>query len=217
MTRSKKIPIAIADDHTMFRLGLIALLKNYKEVEVLFDAANGQELLDKIFVAEKRPAVCIIDVNMPVLHGYDTAKQIKKFFPEIKMLALSMYDDEINIIQMLRSGAHGYLLKDSEPSKLVEAIHIVMEKGFYHSELTTNNVLTNLKFEKMNEMVLTTNELEFIKYACTEMTYKEIAITMQLAERTVDGYRDRMFEKLNVKSRIGLVIYALRHGIVDLY
>ena len=217
MSENNKILIAIADDHTMFRLGLMALLKNYKEVEVIFDAANGQELIDKIFVAKQRPQVCIIDVNMPVLHGYDTAKQIKKFFPEIKMLALSMYDDEINIIQMLRSGADGYLLKDSEPAVLVEAIQIVMDRGFYESELITNHILTNLKFEKVGEMKLTANELEFVKLACTEMTYKEIAIIMNVAERTVDGYRNRLFEKLKVKSRIGLVIYALRYGIVDLY
>ncbi|MCB0696586.1 MAG: response regulator transcription factor [Chitinophagaceae bacterium] len=216
----ERITIALADDHTMFRRGLVSILKAYKDIDVLFDAANGKELIEMIKGAKEKPRICIIDVSMPVMHGYDTVKHIKKQFPEILMLALSMFNDESNIIQMLRSGANGYILKDSEPATLVDAKRTVDRRGFYDSELITKDILTNVKHEKEsgNEQVpMSGKELQFLKYSCTEMTYKEIAIAMDVAERTVDGYRDRLFEKLEVKSRIGLVVYALRNGIVNLY
>lgn len=213
---NEKISIALADDHTMFRRGLVAILKGYNEVEVLFDAANGKELIEKINAATYKPQVCIIDVNMPIMHGYDTVKNIKTNHPDILMLALSMYNDETNIIQMLRAGAHGYVVKDSEPAVLVEAIKTVKEKGFYNSELITSSVLINIhKDEK--KTAITAQELQFLKYVCNEMTYKEIAQEMNIAERTVDGYRDSLFEKLHVRSRVGLAIYALQNGIADKY
>ncbi len=220
MENTERITIALADDHTMFRRGLVSILGAYKEIEVLFDASNGKELIEKIEAAKEKPRVCIIDVSMPIMHGYDTVKNIKKSFPNILMLALSMFNDETNIIQMLRSGANGYILKDSEPGVLVEAIKTVDKRGFYDSELITTDIRSNLKQDKESNtqhLPVTGKELQFLKYACTEMTYKEIAIAMDVAERTIDGYRDRLFEKLEVKSRIGLVVYALRNGIVNLY
>ena len=126
-----------------------------------------------------------------------------------------MYDDEDNIIKMLRYGANGYLLKDSEPDTLVEALKQINEQGFYHSELITSDILHSL--QDINTITLSSAEIDFLKMACTEMTYKEMANTLGVSERTVDGYRDRLFNKLNVKSRIGLVIYAIRNNIVDLY
>ena len=215
MSKTEKIKVALADDHTMFRRGLISILKPYRNIEVVFDAANGQELIDRIHNAEEKPAICIIDINMPEMNGYDTARYIKKHFPKIKMLALSMYDDEDNIIKMLRNGANGYLLKDSEPDVLVEALKLINEQGFYHSELITSDILHSL--HDMNTIMLSSAEIDFLKMACTEMTYKEMANALAVSERTVDGYRDRLFTKLDVKSRIGLVIYAIRNNIVDLY
>jgi DNA-binding NarL/FixJ family response regulator len=215
MSKTEKIKVALADDHTMFRRGLISILKPYRNIEVLFDAANGQELVEQLHLAEEKPAICIIDINMPGMNGYETARYIKKHFPKIKMLALSMYDDEDNIIRMLRYGANGYLLKDSEPDALVEALKQINEQGFYHSELITSDILHSL--QDINTITLSSAEIDFLKMACTEMTYKEMANTLGVSERTVDGYRDRLFNKLNVKSRIGLVIYAIRNNIVDLY
>lgn len=217
-----KIPIALADDHTMFRRGLISVLKSYGDFDVLFDVSNGKELLEKIKASEEKPKVCIIDINMPVMHGYDTVRQLKQLYPDMLILALSMYDEERNIIQMLRCGANGYLLKDKEPDVLAEAIRIVNKKGFYDSELITDDIMSTVKLreEKIPNNKNTTvsgKELEFLKYACTELTYKEIAIAMEVSERTIDGYRDRLFEKLRVKSRIGLVMYAIRNGMVNLY
>lgn len=216
MQKTDNISVALADDHTLFRRGLISILKPYKEINIIFDASNGQELMQKLGEATQRPDVCIIDINMPVMNGYDTAKRIKNNFPGIKILALSMYNDENNIIQMLRSGANGYVLKDSEPTVLVEAIKAVVEYGSYHSELITENVLNKVKQPTKNA-VLNAQETLFLKYSCTDMTYKEIAAEMAVSERTVDGYRDKLFEKLNVKSRIGLVMYALDHNLVEKY
>lgn len=215
MNKSNKITVALADDHTMFRRGLISILKPYKHIEVMFDAANGRELVDYLKSSDTKPDVCIIDINMPEMNGYDTAKHISRHFPGIKMLALSMYDDEDNIIKMLRYGVHGYLLKDVEPDILVEALAIVKEKGIYHSELITNEILSSI--QDAESIKFTSSEIEFLKMACTEMTYKEMANAQAVSERTIDGYRDRLFTKLKVKSRIGLVIYAIRNNIVDLY
>lgn len=215
MDRTSKINVALADDHTMFRRGLASVLRPYKNIEVLFEAANGQELLNKIETSAMRPRVCIIDINMPVMNGYDTARYIRRHYPDIKMLALSMYDDEENIIQMLRAGVGGYLLKASEPDTLVDAIEKVDSDGFYDSELITNDILNSV--HDKDQIKLSTLEVDFLKMACTEMTYKEMAKALGVSERTVDGYRDRLFEKLKVKSRIGLVTYSIRHNLVDLY
>lgn len=221
MTKANKITVALADDHTMFRRGLISILKKNKDIEVTIDAVNGRELLNKIVHSDNKPQVCIVDVNMPVLNGYDTVKEIRSFYPYIQILALSMYDDERNIIQMLRHGAHGYVLKDSEPKVLVDAIKKVHKNGFYDSDLITNEIKNSLEMRTQPADNISTSvsgkELAFLKLACTEMTYKEIAIAMDVAERTVDGYRDRLFTKLGVKSRVGLVMYALRKGIISIY
>lgn len=216
MSKTEKITVALADDHTMFRRGLISILKPYKHIEVLFDAANGQELIDNIRAADEKPDICIIDINMPEMNGYDTARYIRRNFPKIKMLALSMYDDEDNIIKMLRYGANAYMLKDSEPDVLVDALKALKKHGFYHSELITEGILDSARHDAEN-IKLTSSEIDFLKMVCTEMTYKEMAIAMGVSERTVDGYRDRMFAKLKVKSRVGMAIYAIRNNIVDLY
>lgn len=215
MNKSDTIKVALADDHTMFRRGLVSILKPYVDIEVLFDAANGRELVDAIHAADIRPDICIIDINMPEMNGYDTARHIKRHFPKIKMLALSMYDDEDNIIKMLRNGANGYLLKDSEPDVLVDALKAMQKQGFYHSELITADILKSINDVDM--LRLSSAEIDFLKMACTEMTYKEMSTAMAVSERTIDGYRDRLFHKLNVRSRIGLVMYAIRNGIIDLY
>lgn len=218
MANTKHITLALADDHTLFRKGLAPILNAYDGLEVLLEAGNGKELLESLAGMDTPPDVCLIDVNMPVLNGYDTAKLLRRDFPTIRILALSMYDKEINIIKMLRCGANGYVLKDMEPENLVKAIKTLKRHGFYHSELITKKVLRDSRSEKdVDEIQLTERELAFIDHCCTEKTYKEIAALMRLSERTVDGYRDRLFEKLGVRSRTGLVIYALRNALVNIY
>jgi DNA-binding NarL/FixJ family response regulator len=162
-----------------------------------------------------------MDINMPVMDGYATAAHIKQHFPEIKVLALSMYDDEAAIIRMLKNGARGYILKDSDTPELKAAIEAVLTKGFYYTEMITGKLLHTINSsdeEGNTRKVLNLNEreMEFLKFSCSEMTYKEIADKMHLSPRTIDGYRDSLFDKLKIKTRVGLAIYAIKHGIVHI-
>jgi two-component system invasion response regulator UvrY len=211
------IKVAIADDHALFRKGLFEILSGFQEIEPIMEAGTGKELLEKIAAAKIKPEVCILDINMPVMNGYDTAKALREKYKKIKLLALSMYDNESNIIKMLRSGAHGYVLKDVEPDQLRNAIVSIFQDGYYHSDLITNDILRASKGSGEPELALTQKELAFLKYSCSDLTYKEIADQMGLSHRTVEGYRDILFEKLNVRSRTGLALYAVKNGLVAIY
>jgi DNA-binding NarL/FixJ family response regulator len=216
-TNSKMIRVALADDHTMFRKGIVGLLRSSGKFEVVAEAGNGSELIEMIGALDQHPDVCLLDVNMPVLDGYDTLIALKKKYPLMKFLALTMYDHEFIIIKMLRNGANGYLLKEDDPDELKRAIEYIYHKDFYHSELVSGRLISILKQGvDYNQVLLSSNEQVFLEYCCTELTYKEIAEKMKLSVRTVEGYRDSLFDRLNVKSRTGLVIYALKHGIVNL-
>jgi DNA-binding NarL/FixJ family response regulator len=149
---------------------------------------------------------------MPVMNGIETTQWLTKNQPDIKVVALSMDDEEQTIIRMLRAGAKGYLLKDINPSILQDAFRDVTEKGFYYSDRITNTVLSSLH-KPQSELQLKDREIEFLKLACTEKTYKEIASEMFLSPKTIDGYREALFEKLQIKSRIGLAVYAIKNKI----
>ena len=167
------------------------------------------------------PDGIILDINMPEMDGFETAQWIKTNHPEVMVLALSMYDNETSIIRMLKCGAKGYILKDSEPAELKAAIAALMDKGFYYSDLVSGKLMHAIN--KMDDdgdglknlVPLNDRETDFLKYACTEMTYKEIADKMFVSPRTIDGYRDTLFEKLHLKTRVGLVMYAIKNGIVN--
>jgi DNA-binding NarL/FixJ family response regulator len=164
----------------------------------------------------------LMDINMPELDGYETSLWLKRNYPDIKVLALSMYDSEPIIIRMLKCGAKGYILKDIEPGEFKMALDSLVRKGFYYSELVTGklihmvNVMDEPEKNMNSFMALSDRETEFLKLACTELTYKEIADKMFLSARTIDGYRDDLFRKLSLKTRVGLVMYAIRSGIVKL-
>ena len=210
--------LVLVDDHVLLRSGLAGLVKNLGH-NVLFEASNGNDFIGKL-TPELLPQIVLMDINMPEKDGYETTQWLKTNFPEIKVLALSMYDSETSIIRMLKSGAKGYILKDSDPSELQAAIDAIMSKGFYYSELVSGKVISAIN--KMDDdgethaIKLNERETAFLKLTCSELTYKDIADKMFVSPRTVDGYRDNLFEKLKVKTRIGLVIYAIRNGIVDL-
>ena len=213
-----KIKLALADDHTLFRKGVEELIADFENMEVMCSVANGKELISKLASAKTLPDVCLLDINMPELNGFETAKKIKETWPDMKILAVSVYDSEFNIISMMRAGAGGYILKDAQPSILKVAIESVYENGFYHSELITGKILHQLisQTKEINSGHLNENEVQFLKLCCTEMTYREIADVMKISHRTIDGYRDQLFDKLNIKSRTGLVLYALKTGIAVL-
>lgn len=200
----------------LLRAGLAGMLKESGYI-ILFEADNGKNFIEKL-KKETKPDIVLLDINMPVMDGYATASWIRINHPEIKVLALSMYDDEDAIIKMLKNGARGYILKDSHPSELKAAIDSVATKGFYYSEMVTGRLMRTIMDVdgKAVDENLTEREIEFLKLAASEMTYKEIAEQMHLSPRTIDGYRDAIFEKLNIKSRVGLVLYAIKNGIVKL-
>ncbi|WEK37277.1 MAG: response regulator transcription factor [Candidatus Pseudobacter hemicellulosilyticus] len=217
MTGDNKILVGVADDHTLLRNALARLISSFDNYTVLFEAGNGKEVKDKIS-KHIVPDIILLDVNMPDIDGYETAKWIYKNYPQIKILALSMFTDESIIIRMLRLGAKGYILKNAEPEELRLALDSVMTKDFYLSEFISGKVISGLHKDidlPEDPVVLNEKEREFLQWACSEMTYKDIAVKMFVSPRTVDDYRNSLFEKLKVKSRIGLVLYAIRHGMVE--
>jgi DNA-binding NarL/FixJ family response regulator len=211
--------IVLTDDHVLLRNGLASLIKSLGHT-VLFEADNGKDFINKLD-KQNLPDLVLLDINMPEMDGYETAQWLKTNHFDIKVLALSMYDNENAIIHMLKCGAKGYILKDSEPAELKAAIDAILTKGYYYSDLVSGKLIHAInKIDDEGSDVNTVNNLneretDFLKYACTELTYKEIADKMFVSPRTIDGYRDALFEKLHVKTRVGLVMYAIKNGIVN--
>jgi two-component system invasion response regulator UvrY len=207
-----KINVALVDDHVLLRNGLAKLIRSFGNYSVLFEANNGKDFIEK---AKTLPEVVLMDINMPEMDGYETTAWLRTNHPEVKVLALSMYDNENAVIKMFKAGAKGYILKDCDPAELKAAFDALVSKGFYYSEMVTGRFIRNI--HSMDQQVqLNERETTFLKLACSELTYKEIADKLYVSPRTVDGYRDDLFEKLKVKTRVGLVMYAIKHGIVVL-
>jgi two-component system, NarL family, invasion response regulator UvrY len=218
MLDSKKpIKVAITDDHILIRKGLAGLINSFQNYTVLFEADNGIELIKKIN-KHNLPDIVVLDVNMPEMDGYETAKWLRKNYPYINVLALSMFNNESAVIQMLKLGVKGYVMKNAEPEELRSALDAVVQKGFYYSEFVTGRLvhaLNNEEGEQSKKAIhLSEKELTFLKLVCSEMTYKDIALQMCVSHRTVDDYRISLFEKLTVRTRVGLVLYAIKSGIV---
>ncbi|MBS1575678.1 MAG: response regulator transcription factor [Bacteroidetes bacterium] len=213
--------IAVVDDHTMFRKGICALINLFPTYKVLFDAVNGQDFIKQL-QPRHVPDIVLLDIAMPEMDGYATANWIHVNYPDIKILALSTMDAETAIIKMIKSGAKGYVLKDAEPAELKQAFDEVLSRGYYYNELVSRKIIqsVNLLADDKNGIStfakLSDRELAFLKLACTEKTYFEIAKEMFVSERTVDGYRDALFKKLNISTRVGLAMYAVKNGIVKL-
>ncbi len=212
-----KIDIIIVDDHVLFSQALNGLVSNFDEFNVVTVLNNGKELVDYFSKENKQPQIVLMDIKMPIMNGIEATQWLKDNKPEIKVLALSMEADEDTILKMLRAGAKGYLLKDIHPSVLQHALKEVDASGFYYTENVTNTLLNSINNkEKSIAIQLKDRELEFLKLACTERTYREIAEIMFLSPKTVDNYREALFEKLGAKTRIGLVLYAIKEKIVIL-
>jgi DNA-binding NarL/FixJ family response regulator len=188
---------------------------------VVVEAANGRELIDLILKDTELPDLVLVDVNMPVLSGQETVRELRNLYPELKIVALSV-NDELHIIrELIQLGANAYLFKDSSPETFRKVLCEVHEKGFYYSKVVVESLLLpdqkspSAKSPQQQLLKdLTQRELEFVRHCCSEMTYKEIADKMNVSQRTVDGYRESTFDKLNVKSRSGLVMFAFNSGIV---
>lgn len=210
--------IALVDDHVLIRNGLANYIQTFGNYTVSFQADNGKDLIERL-KPDNLPDIVLLDIKMPEMDGYETCLWLRDNYPDIKVLALSMYDNESSIIRMLRSGAKGYILKDCDPGILKDALSAVVNRGFYYSELVTGTLIHTINRDKSNTKnpnELNDREIAFLKLVCTELTYKEIADKMFISPRTIDNYRDDLFKKLELKTRVGLVMYAIKNGIVVL-
>lgn len=211
--------IALADDHSITRVGMAKLVHSLGYT-VSIEAGNGEELIRQLNVA-KLPDLVLMDINMPVMDGFETALWLRRNQPAIKILVLSMYDNETSIIRMLKCGARGYILKSCDTRELQCAIDDVLKTGFHYSDFVSGKLfhaIGNLDEEgnDIKYMIdLNEKDIAFLKLATSELTYKEIADKMNISPRTVDGYREILFRKLNIKTRVGLAIYAIKNGIVQ--
>ncbi|WP_424493771.1 response regulator [Salinimicrobium sp. GXAS 041] len=208
---SKKV--LVVDDHTLFSQSLKGLINSLQDFEVIEVLKNGKELVDFYEGNKVKPDIVLLDIRMPVMDGIASMEWLKENYPNQKVLALTMEHEEDTIIKMFKFGCRGYLLKDIDPDEFRYAMESVMETGYYY-----NNEISEAfssADEKKNED-FTKREIEFLNHVCTEKTYKEIAAEMNLSPKTIDGYREQLFGKLNAKSRTGVVLYAIKHKVVSL-
>lgn len=219
----KHYRVGIAEDHHLVRSGLKLLLEKLS-FNVVAEGANGRELIDALKKLDKLPDVVLIDVNMPVMNGPETVRKIVSTFPKMKIVGLSVNNDLKTIRSMIQAGANAYLFKDSSPETVRFILNQVAEKGFYYEKHVIESLMVaedaqsavagNLSsIQKAG--LLTSREREFLKLCCSERTYKEIADIMNVSLRTVDGYRETLFNKLDIRSRTGLVLFAVQSGLAD--
>jgi two-component system invasion response regulator UvrY len=216
--------VVMVDDHALLRDALAKFINGFDGYSVLFQANNGRHFI-QMLDSGNLPDIVLMDVTMPLMNGFETALWVSANHPNMKVIALSMLNDERTVIRMLRSGAKGYLLKDTELDELRKAMDEVSDRGIYINDILYKNIVHTINgkyFQDMEEneqqvaMDLGEREKEFLRWLCTDKSYKEIATEMYLSPRTVDGYRDNLFEKLKVASRVGLVLFAIRNDIAKL-
>lgn len=206
--------ITIVDDHILIAQALKGIISNFESFEVINECENGKVLQDK-FKLNVVPDIVLLDISMPVMDGFETAKWLKENHPDVLIMTLSMQDDEQSVIKMIKNGSHGYLLKNSHPAELEKALLRLVNEGFYYPDWASRLVfssLNNTSNSTATSVKLTDREKEFLSYSITEMSYKEIAEKMYCSPRTVESYRDSLFEKLELKTRVGLAVYALKNG-----
>ena len=215
---NKKLKVYIADDHTLFRKAMVNLIQTFSDVAEVKDAENGKELL--ALMKTKVPDVAIVDLQMPVMDGAETCEAILQKYPEVKIIILTMHDSERYILHMMEMGVHAFLLKNTEPDELEEAIHSVIEKDFYHNDLVASVLRKNVKEKKSAQRPvfiaaeLSEREREIVMLVCQELTIKEIGQKLSLSENTVRNHRVNIMEKVGVNNMVGLVKYAYESGLV---
>lgn len=217
------IKVAIADDHKIFRKGVILSLRPYTNIRFVYEADNGQQLLDGLqeLPAEEKPDVILMDLRMPMKDGIETTKLVAKLFPQIHIIALTMFEDERFVSHMMEIGANGYLLKSADPAEIKRAIMEVMSKGYYLNNFV-NRILLKKSHAKTrtvptlnSEITLNDRERDVIKYICMEFTAQEIAQKLEVSPRTVEAIKDRLMERFGAKNTAGLVFFAVKNNLVD--
>ncbi|MDQ2721120.1 MAG: response regulator transcription factor [Bacteroidota bacterium] len=216
---NETINVAIADDHKIFRKGVILSLRTYHNIKFIYEAENGEELIKEI--EKEQPDIVLMDLKMPIKDGIETTKYLNKHFPAIRILILTMFEDERFVGHLMDSGANGYLLKSTEPSEIKQAIMDVMKTGFYLNNFV-NRVLIKKNYSRQkfhpnlnNEIVVSEREKEVLSLVCMEYTAQEIAQKMDISARTVEAIKDRLMERFGVKNSVGLVFFAMKNSLID--
>lgn len=211
-----KNTVVIVDDHILIAKAITGIMSNFKDFEVLYECENGMQLQEKFKNPDQIPNLVLLDISMPIMDGFETANWLKSQHPNVLIMALSMQDDDQSVIKMISNGAKGYLLKNTHPIELEKALLALIKNGFFYPDWAMSKVFKSLNNnetdEDYNPIKISEREKEFLKLATTEMTYKEIADKMFCSPRTIEGYRDSLFEKLELKTRVGLAVFALKNG-----
>lgn len=211
---TQETKVALVDDHELLRNGLAGIINRFDGYRVVFEAGNGKEFIHELSVNEK-PDLILLDISMPEMDGYETAKWISENLPEARILVLSMLDHETAVIRMIQAGARGYIVKDCKPAILKEAFDHISTMGYYSNDLVSSKYIHYIsegKADKITTIQITDKEKSFLSLACSDLTYKEIAGKMNASPRTIDNYRDSLFEKFDIKSRVGLALFAIKSG-----
>jgi DNA-binding NarL/FixJ family response regulator len=218
----KSIKIAMIDDHELVRNGLKMLVESFGNYTVAIQAANGEDFIEKLKDETELPEIALIDIAMPIMDGFETISYLRKEFPSIKCVGLSFQDDYTSVFRMIEVGAKAYLLKDSPMQLMKDTIEAVLDKESYFSSFVVNKLMDYNSVQEAKREIehafartadITERELQFMKWCCSELTYKEIADKMQVKLPTVDGYRASLFDKLGLKNRVGIVLYAIHNKI----
>ena len=219
MDQTAQIKVAIVDDHKIFRKGVILSMRPYTNIRFVQEAEDGDSLLEGL--TESQPDVVLCDLKMPKKDGIDTTKLIVKNFPNIRVIILTMYEDERFVGHLMDCGASGYLLKSTDPAEIKRAIMDVMRTGFYLNPFV-NKVLIKKNYAKQkfnptltSEVVLSEREKEVLTLVCMEFTASEISQKMSISPRTVEAIKDRLMERFGVKNSVGLVFYAMKNQLID--
>lgn len=214
------IKIGITDDATLFRKGLNLLLEDYDDIDVVLEAIHGQDLLDKLDNGITIPDVLVLDLQMPILNGIETAKRLRETYPEIKIIILSTHYSKAFIINMIEIGASAYLPKDAAPEEFTSTIRNVHNNGFHYNKEVWSIIQANMSKKKKVKPTftpsLTKRETEILQLICEQQTASEIAKKLFISRRTVEGHRNNLLNKLNCRNIAGLVVYAIQNQLVKI-
>ena len=213
---NKTVRILIADDHELIRKGFAVLLKKQAGITIVGEAADGEELV--ALQNQLKAEIVITDIQMPVMNGIEATRQILAQYPETGIIALTMFNEDSMIIDMLEAGARGYLLKNTNREELAEAIHNVHQGGSYYcndtsKKLTSLIAASKISYLKNDQPTLNSREIEIVKLICKEYSSKQIAAQLGYTTRTVENYREKILEKIGSKNMVGIAVYAIKNNI----